>query len=199
MSSATDFSAHPSAFGVVTRMPKRERPAKHARIKVKLDTVMGVAREMGRLIRLSYNGHLAPEELTKYVFALDKLRGCLESAANIEATAKAAEADAAQATEAARAAQARRAPVIVNVLSVPQGCFLTHEQMRPKWQLDGVESEHCPPALAIEHCAEPVDPRTPDAPAPCEAQSTEEETRIIDNLKREINELARKVGVSVDV
>jgi hypothetical protein len=41
------------------------------------------------LIRLSYNGHLAPEELTRYIFALDKLRACLESAVNIEANAAA--------------------------------------------------------------------------------------------------------------
>ena len=33
---------------------------------------MGVAREMGRLIRLSYNGHLPPEELTKYIFRVGK-------------------------------------------------------------------------------------------------------------------------------
>jgi hypothetical protein len=74
MSPTVDMSAHPSAFGVVTRMPKRQRPPKHARIKVKLDTVMGCAREMGRLIRLSYNGHLPTEELTRYIYALDKTR-----------------------------------------------------------------------------------------------------------------------------
>src|SRR6478736_7960068 len=87
MSPIADMSAHPSAFGVVTRMPKRQRPAKHARITVKLDTVMGVAREMGRLIRLSYNGHLAVGELTGYIYALDKTRSCLEAAIAIEANA----------------------------------------------------------------------------------------------------------------
>ena len=40
---------------------------------------MGVAREMGRLIRLSYNGHLPPEELTKYIFALDNFAPVLRA------------------------------------------------------------------------------------------------------------------------
>jgi hypothetical protein len=156
-------------------MPKRRRSPKHARIAVRLDSVMSVAREMGRLIRLSYNGHLAPEELSKYVFCLDKLRCCLESAANIEAQAKAAEAEAAQATEAAQAAQAARAPVTINVMSVPSGCFLSPEQLRPKWAFDGLTSEHTPSAPTIEHHTEPVDCSSPtaSAEAPIETMPTE--------------------------
>ena len=69
---------------------------------------MGVAREMGPLIRLSYNGHLPPEELTKYIFALDKLRACLESAVAIDAAA---------------AAQVKNEPtaLTVNIITVPEG------------------------------------------------------------------------------
>jgi hypothetical protein len=44
---------------------------------------------MGRLIRLSYNGHLATEELTRYIYALDKTRACLESVISIEVQAAA--------------------------------------------------------------------------------------------------------------
>lgn len=125
-------------MGVVSHMPKRQRPPKHARIKVKLDTVMGVAREMGRLIRLSYNGHLPPEELTKYIFALDKLRACLESAVAIDAAA---------------AAQVKNEPtaLTVNIITVPEG----YSQ-----QPDG--SFRPMPLPLLEHTPEPeLVPRSP--------------------------------------
>jgi hypothetical protein len=112
-----DLTADPTVFGVVTRMPKRQRPQMHARVKVKLDTVMGVAREMGRLIRLSYNGHLPPEELTKYIFALDKLRGCLESAVAIEANAI------------ANAPPPPPGETHINIMTIPAGHFVTREQL----------------------------------------------------------------------
>ena len=108
LSTTAHLGPCPPEMGVVSHMPKRQRPPKHAQIKVKLDTVMGVAREMGRLIRLSYNGHLPPEELTKYIFALDKLRACLESAVAIDAAA---------------AAQVKNEPtaLTVNIIAVPEG------------------------------------------------------------------------------
>ena len=77
---------------------------------------MGVAREMGRLIRLSYNGHLPAEELTRYVFALDKLRGCLESAIEIEAAA-------AERAKAAAEAQDTCGLIAINVIEVPAGLY----------------------------------------------------------------------------
>lgn len=140
MSPIADMSAHPSVFGVVTRMPKRQRPAKHARIKVKLDTVMGVAREMGRLIRLSYNGHLAPEELTKYIFALDKLRACLESAINIDLQAQ------------ANAPSPPPPATTINILSVPSGVFVD-DAMRERINENADSFDRRP---LIDHAAEPT-------------------------------------------
>jgi hypothetical protein len=77
---------------------------------------MGTAKEMGRLIRLSYNGHLAVSELTGYVFALDKTRACLESALAIEAAQQAAAATQAQ-------ADAKAAPMAITILTVPEGHY----------------------------------------------------------------------------
>jgi hypothetical protein len=105
---------HPSAFSVIPKIPKRERPPKHARIKVKLDTVMGIAREMGRLIRLSYNGHLPINELTGYIYALDKTRACLESAIAIEANA-------------AKSAPVKHPNINVSIVSIPSGHFIGAE------------------------------------------------------------------------
>ena len=114
MSATAHTGPYPQIVGTVTRMPKRVRPPKHARIRVKLDTVMGVAREMGRLIRLSYNGHLPAEELTRYIFALDKLRACLESAVAIEADAIAN-------------APAVPSTVHISIGTVPSGSYFTKE------------------------------------------------------------------------
>ena len=71
MSASAHLGRCPPEMKAVSYKPNRQRPKLHARIAVKLDTVMGVAREMGRLIRLSYNGHLLADELTRYIFALD--------------------------------------------------------------------------------------------------------------------------------
>ena len=70
---------------------------------------------MGRLIRLSYNGHITIGELTGYVYALDKARACLESALTIEAE------------------NIKRAPAIpsridVSIITVPSGHFISAEQ-----------------------------------------------------------------------
>ncbi len=44
-----------------------------------LDTVAGVRREMGRLYRMSLNGKLPSDELTRLVYVLKEIRACLES------------------------------------------------------------------------------------------------------------------------
>jgi hypothetical protein len=46
-----------------------------------LDSIVGVRREMGRLYRLSLNGRLPADELTKLVFTLREIRCCLEAEA----------------------------------------------------------------------------------------------------------------------
>jgi hypothetical protein len=107
----------PTVFGVVTRMPKRQRTRLHARTTVKLDTVMGVAREMGRLIRLSYNGHISVSELTGYVYALDKTRAALESAIAIEADIK------------ANAPPPPPGDFHINIVSIPSNHFVSSEQL----------------------------------------------------------------------
>jgi hypothetical protein len=171
----------PPVFGVVTRMPKRQRSRLHARTTVKLDSVMGVAREMGRLIRLSYNGHLAVSELTGYVYALDKTRACLESAIALEAAAAATAAAQAQ-------ADAKATPMTITIMTIPEGYY---------HQPDGSFAPLSPDKqLQLEHMPAPEEKLQLDEPDPA-LQPSEEE--VIDNLKREINELARKVGVSLVV
>ena len=174
---------HPSAFGVVSRMPKRQRTAKHARIQVKLDTVMGVAREMGRLIRLSYNGHLPPEELTKYVFALDKLRNCLESAAAIET--------------AAAAATPPNYSTVVNVISVPSNQFINRENAEAPVTL----SSHDEQALIEPPPPEPKEMQIDDAgieaievSAPEPEPKLEPMPQLSDNLARQFGEFFRTDG-----
>jgi hypothetical protein len=80
--------------------------------------VMGVAREIGRLIRLSYNGHITVSELTGHVFALDKLRACLESAIAIEANAI------------ANAPKPAPPAVRINILTVPSGTYVNEATMQ---------------------------------------------------------------------
>jgi hypothetical protein len=179
LSLTTDFSAHPSAYEVIPRVPKRQRTPKHARNGVKLDTVMGVAREMARLLRLSYNGHLPAEELTKYIFALDKLRACLESAIAIEAAA-------------AAKAPAPPTSMHVSIVSVPSGTFFDEAAMQklhesadkrtpliehvaaqepgsPKLPLDNTSDlsppEQSPPIDAQDNTRDAADPRVPSKPS----------------------------------
>jgi hypothetical protein len=166
LSPIADMSAHPSAFGVVTRIPKRERPRKHARIAVKLDTVMGVAREMGRLIRLSYNGHLPPEELTKYIFSLDKLRTCLESAIAVDDAA-------------VERAKTEPTTLCVNVIAVPEGHYQQADgSFRPNAMLQiehtpeperGLESSHEPERAGLEILFKPEPEFREPNPSPREA------------------------------
>ena len=46
---------------------------------VKLDTLSGVRGEMARMYRLALKGTVAPEEMTKFIYALKEIRGCIES------------------------------------------------------------------------------------------------------------------------
>ena len=124
-------------FGVVTRIPKRQRSRLHARTTVKLDTVMGVAREMGRLIRLYYNGHISVSELTGYVYALDKTRACLEAAIAIEANAI------------ANASPSIPTKIDVSIITVPSGHFVSNEQLQ--------QMENGKFLKQIEHESIPVD------------------------------------------
>jgi hypothetical protein len=114
----------------------------HARIGIKLDTVMGVAREMGRLIRLSYNDRLSVEELTRYVYALDKLRAALESANAIEVQA------------AANAPKPPPGAMTVNILTVPSNTFINDAMMQ---QLNE-KADSFPRRPLIEHVTEPSEP-----------------------------------------
>jgi hypothetical protein len=128
---------------------------------------MGVAREMGRLIRLSYNDHLSVEELTRYVYALDKLRAALESAINIEA----------QAT--ANAPKPPPAPTTVNILTIPPNTFLDDAKLQQLYaKADSftrrplIEHVMAPPEPAAEavqsepaSVAGPIESSAPEAPA----------------------------------
>jgi hypothetical protein len=68
----------------------------------------------------------------------------------------------------------------INIVAVPPGHFI---------QPDG--SYQPSPALQIEHMP---------PPEPCEApRSPEEENQVINNLKAEINELSRKMGIGLVV
>jgi hypothetical protein len=122
---------------------------------------MNVAREMGRLIRLSYNGHLPPEELTKYVFALDKLRACLESA---------------EAQAAAAAAKVPPVPskVSISIISVPSGCHFNNAQMEQlsRGDTSPLQIEH-ENGVSVEDYARNV-ARQAEEPPPIEVRSPAE-------------------------
>ena len=44
-----------------------------------LDTLVGVRGEMARLYRLGLNGQDPSDEMTRFVYALKEIRGCLEA------------------------------------------------------------------------------------------------------------------------
>jgi hypothetical protein len=44
-----------------------------------LDTVAGVRSEMARLYRLGLNGRIRSDEMTRFIYALREIRGCLEA------------------------------------------------------------------------------------------------------------------------
>jgi hypothetical protein len=61
----------------LTQKPKAEvLPPRNA---MALDTLAGVRGEMARLYRLALNGRIQSDEMTKFVYVLRELRGCIEA------------------------------------------------------------------------------------------------------------------------
>ena len=61
----------------LTHQPKAEvLPPRNA---MALDTLAGVRGEMARLYRLALNGRIQSDEMTKFVYVLRELRGCIEA------------------------------------------------------------------------------------------------------------------------
>jgi hypothetical protein len=171
LSTAPRFDLHPSAYLVNERVPKRQRTKLHARNGVHLNSVMGVVNEMARLLRLSYNGHLPSTELTRYIYALDRIRAGVESAKNLEIQA------------AANAPKPQPAPTSVSIVAIPPNVYLDEAAMQrlneqvdhfPRRPLieynetpsapatEAVQSEPASEAGPIEPCA----PAAPEAPPP---------------------------------
>jgi hypothetical protein len=46
---------------------------------VKLDTLANVRTEMARLYRLAIKGKVSAERMTKFIYALKEIRGCIEA------------------------------------------------------------------------------------------------------------------------
>ena len=138
-----------------------------------------VLSEQARVYRATINGLLSTADGTRLSYQLKEIRATQESIANVEA----AEAE----VQAASIAATPPAPLVVNVVSIPSGHFE---------QQDGSFAPNIPEHLQIEHA-----PQQLSAPEPVEGrtQSSEEEARIINDLKSEINQLARKMGVSLVV
>ena len=44
-----------------------------------LDTLAGIRAEMARLYRLSLNGKIRSDEMTRFIYALKEIRACLEA------------------------------------------------------------------------------------------------------------------------
>ena len=139
---------------------------------------MGIAREMGRLIRLSYNGHITISELTGYMYALDKTRACLESALNLEA-------------EAAAKAPPPPSNMHVSIVAVPSGVFVNDEMMQRLHE--NVDS--FPRRPLIEHVMEPAAEtvRSELAAGPIEhAQAEPEASAIAPEAPTELDPLRRR-------
>jgi hypothetical protein len=62
----------------LTQKPKAEvlPPSRNA---VALNTLAGVRGEMARLYRLTLNGRIRSDELTRLIYALKEIRACLEA------------------------------------------------------------------------------------------------------------------------
>jgi hypothetical protein len=129
------------------RVPKRQRTKLHARNGVHLSSVMGVVQEMARLLRLSYNGHLPSTELTRYVYALDRIRAGIESAKNLEIQM------------AAVAPKPPPPPTTVNILTVPSGTFLDEAAMQKLSE----KADTFPRRPLIEHVEPPPQPTAEEA------------------------------------
>ena len=49
------------------------------RNSIALDTLAGVRGEMARLYRLALNGRIRSDEMTRFIYALQEIRACLEA------------------------------------------------------------------------------------------------------------------------
>ena len=47
--------------------------------RMSLDTLAGIRAEMARLYRLSLNGKIRSDEITRFIYALKEIRACLEA------------------------------------------------------------------------------------------------------------------------
>jgi hypothetical protein len=61
----------------LTQKPKAEVPSPHH--AVALDSLAGVRTEMSRLYRLTLNGRIRSDELTRLIYALREIRACVEA------------------------------------------------------------------------------------------------------------------------
>jgi hypothetical protein len=61
----------------LTHQPKAE--VLSPRNAVALDTLAGVRGEIARLYRLALNGRIPSDEMTRFIYALKEIRGCLEA------------------------------------------------------------------------------------------------------------------------
>jgi hypothetical protein len=164
---------------------------------------MAIASEQGRVYRACINGQISTSDGARLTYQLKELR-CTREAINAEIAAAAAK------------APAIPAKIDVSIISIPTNHFLSAEQSAQISNgefLKQIEHERIPLSdytrdaaaqaaadreinAAIEAAA--IVP--PDAPAPREApQSPEEENQVINNLKAEINELSRKMGIDLVV
>ena len=58
---------------------KEKREGLSPRRSIPLDTLGNVRTEMARLYRLALKGTVVPEEMTKFIYALKEIRGCIEA------------------------------------------------------------------------------------------------------------------------
>ncbi len=65
---------------MTSKDPKKEKRASaiYPRNPHKLDTLVSTRAEMARVYRLTLQGKIEPEKMTKLIFALKEIRACIE-------------------------------------------------------------------------------------------------------------------------
>jgi hypothetical protein len=135
-----------------------------------LNSVGGIVAEQSRLYRLWINGRIKSGEMTRGMFGLREIR------CSIEALPPEPE--------------VYNSPTI-NIVEVPSGYCIKNVE-----QLNGLSNGA--KTLQLEHSLTPENfDCAPEIASESETQLHEE--RIISDLKREINSLAQKLGVDIDV
>lgn len=150
--------------------PLKERPRQRA----KLNSTAKINLEIARIYRRLADGAITPAVATRRVDVLTKLRAGMPE----------------------QVEQPAYTPPAISIISIPHdhsvcpdGCTRPNFEAAPLW-----DAHHaCEPN---EHNNVVVPMRLLEAPSP---RSPEEEQRVIDDLKNEINNLAQKLGVSVVV